>query len=344
MYIYVLNKELKRIGLIDNYVSIIWTTRYYEAGDFELYVPITDEFIDLLQMGYYLQTNNSDRTMIIETIKLDTDTENGNYMTVSGRSIESLLERRILNRRQSINTDLNTWLTNAVKYNFVSTDSDRIIDIIDVATNDVGSSIDIQAQYLGENIYEIIVENCKTYNLGFKMPFVNGKFVFTLYEGKDRTLSQKVNEPAIFSPNFENLVNTSYSYSSTNIKNAATIAGEGEGSDRKVLSIGTASGLDRYEIFVDARDVSSKVDDTTLTDAQYNAQLRNRGREKLAEYSNIQEFVGEVTNYPEYCELGDIVQVKNEFGMTATTRITEIIESDSTSGYTKIPTFDEWRI
>ena len=54
MYIYVLDKTLKRIGLIDNYVSLIWTTRYYTYGDFELYLPVTTEFIELLQIGYYL--------------------------------------------------------------------------------------------------------------------------------------------------------------------------------------------------------------------------------------------------------------------------------------------------
>ncbi|WP_442969754.1 Gp37-like protein [Robinsoniella sp. KNHs210] len=34
MKIYVFNKDLDTIGLIDNYQSVIWTTRFFDTGDF----------------------------------------------------------------------------------------------------------------------------------------------------------------------------------------------------------------------------------------------------------------------------------------------------------------------
>ena len=39
MDLYILNKNFEKIGLIDTYESVIWTTRYYTYGDFELYIP-----------------------------------------------------------------------------------------------------------------------------------------------------------------------------------------------------------------------------------------------------------------------------------------------------------------
>lgn len=344
MYIYVLDKSLKKIGLIDNYVSLIWTTRYYEAGDFELYVPVEQRFIDLLQIGYYLQIESSEYTMIVESINLKTDVENGNYMTVSGRSAESILSRRIVaNRVNTNNTQVEMLANYLIEWNITDpiVEKDlRKINEVAVASETKGFAETVEGQYFGDNVYDIIVQNCQAYGYGFKMPLINGKFTFEMYAGVDRTRSQKDNLPAVFSSEFENLVNTEYTYDTQELKNVALVAGEGEGAARKTAFSGTVSGLERREMYVDARDLSSE----GTTSSKYTSILKNRGKEKLSEAEAFPEYVGEVISFPEYCGLGDIVEVKNEFGMTATARITEIIESDSTSGHTRIPTFDEWSV
>lgn len=344
MYIYVLDKSLKKIGLIDNYVSLIWTTRYYEAGDFELYVPVEQQFIDLLQIGYYLQIESSEYTMIVESINLKTDVENGNYMTISGRSAESILSRRIVASRITTNeTSIESFANYLIEWNVTDpiVEKDlRKINEVAISSETKGFSETVEGQYFGDNVYDIIVQNCQAYGYGFKMPLINGKFTFEMYAGVDRTRSQKDNLPAVFSSEFENLVNTEYTYDTQELKNVALVAGEGEGAARKTAFSGNTSGLERREMYVDARDLSSE----GITSSKYTSILKNRGKEKLAETEAFPEYVGEVISFPEYCGLGDIVEVKNEFGMTATARITEIIESDSTSGHTRIPTFDEWSV
>lgn len=344
MYIHVLDKSLKKIGLIDNYVSLIWTTRYYEAGDFELYVPVEQQFIDLLQIGYYLQIESSEYTMIVESINLKTDVENGNYMTVSGRSAESILSRRIVaNRVNTNNAQVEMFANYLIEWNITDpiVEKDlRKINEVAVASETKGFAETVEGQYFGDNVYDIIVQNCQAYGYGFKMPLINGKFTFEMYAGVDRTRSQKDNLPAVFSSEFENLVNTEYTYDTQELKNVALVAGEGEGAARKTAFSGTVSGLERRETYVDARDLSSE----GTTSSKYTSILKNRGKEKLAETEAFPKYVGEVISFPEYCGLGDIVEVKNEFGMTATARIIEIIESDSTSGHTRIPTFDEWSV
>lgn len=150
----------------------------------------------------------------------------------------------------------------------------------------------------------------------------------------------------IFSPDFENLLTSDYTESDLDTKNFALVAGEGEGVDRKVTTVGdsTLSGMDRIEAYVDARDVSSNTDGGTLTPAQYTAQLQSRGLERLAEFKPVKIFEGEVeaqTNfiYGEDYFLGDKVQVINEYGIGASARIVEIIDAEDGEGRTVVPTF-----
>lgn len=128
-----------------------------------------------------------------------------------------------------------------------------------------------------------------------------------------------------------------------NYANTALIAGDGEGNQRKRQAIGTASGLDRYEIYVDARDISTNAEEP-ITDDEYNELLIQRGIEKLSECEIIIAFEGDVEtqNTFENWNVGDIVQITNEYGISAKSRITGLIESDDTTGYCVIPTFSEW--
>ena len=52
--VYVLDKNLNLIGIIDTYSSLIWANRYKEDGDCELYVEATTENFNLLKKNYYL--------------------------------------------------------------------------------------------------------------------------------------------------------------------------------------------------------------------------------------------------------------------------------------------------
>ena len=46
MDLMVLNTNLDAIAVVDTYESFIWTDRYYEYGDFELYAPMRTEVLE----------------------------------------------------------------------------------------------------------------------------------------------------------------------------------------------------------------------------------------------------------------------------------------------------------
>lgn len=82
------------IAVLTDYISIVWTDRYYDEGDFELILPLTKENMDIYTPDNYIICNQSDKVMIIEKVVTSTSAE-GYKMKVSGRSAESLLRRRV---------------------------------------------------------------------------------------------------------------------------------------------------------------------------------------------------------------------------------------------------------
>lgn len=349
MDLLVLNKSLDVIAIVDVYESIIWTERYYEYGDFELYTAMTQDILNYIKTDNYIQRVGSDRVMIIEEIKIDTDSETGNHITITGRSLESILDRRVVWSQTTISGNLQNGLKKLINENIISpSKEERKISnfIFKDSTDSQITGLTVEAQYTGDNLYDVISKVCEEKSIGFKVSLnENKQFVFELYAGADRSYEQTNYPYVVFSPNFDNIINSNYLESKENLKNVALVGGEGEGTARKYLAIGNTSGLDRRELFVDARDISSEGEDgQTLTTEQYNELLKQRGNEYLADYTDLVSFEGAVeTNimYKYGVDFfdGDIVQIANEYGHEAKVRILEVVISENEEGNSVYPTF-----
>lgn len=340
MDIYVLNKALTPIAIVDSYESLIWTTRYYSPGDFELYLPANDNILSVLQIGNYLQRYDNDRIMIIEKIEIKTDVENGNYLIVTGRSAESILARRIVWMQTNLNGKAEQGIRRLINENIISPNI-AARKISNFKLGDLQNySETIRLQSTGDSLEKVINEICTANKWGWKITLDKDKnFVFNVYKG--------VNNGVTFSPEFDNLINSNYQYDNSESANVALVAGEGEGTARRTQVVGSNEGIDRREIYVDARDVSSNTDE--ISESQYNELLTQRGIEKLNEAASKESFESEVEydmtyHYKTDYNIGDIITVENEYGITAKSRILEIIESDDTSGYKVIPTFEDWSV
>ena len=68
--VYLLNKNLELVYIIDTYKSCIWANRYVEIGDCELYVPATYDLFTALKIGYYLIRQNDEMVCRIKKIEL----------------------------------------------------------------------------------------------------------------------------------------------------------------------------------------------------------------------------------------------------------------------------------
>lgn len=346
MNYYLLDKNLNYVMVIEDYRSFIWSTRYNVPGDFELYAPASSKLLKSAKRGYYI-IRDTDRThaMIIENIRVNTDIENGDYITITGRDLKSILNRRIIWSQTVVNGNVETVCRSLVTENAISPTIDaRAISRLTLGDT-IGITDTIKTQYTGDNLGETISAISQTFGLGYDvlLDIENGLFEFVMLKGENRTYAQNVNPVIVFSNNFDNLLTTDYEMNSEEYKNVALIAGEGEGTSRKVCSVGSYTDLDRYELYVDARDISSNNGEIAYAD--YIELLADKGREELAETVITESIAGEVeTNYTYKVNIdyfiGDIVEVINEYGVSMQPRITEIIECNDENGFTCIPTFE----
>lgn len=348
MDIYVLNKSFEKVGIIDEYNSLIWTTRYYSAGDFELYIRATAAMFELLQEDYYLQRLDDERLMIIENVQLQTSAENGDYIIVSGRSVESILSRRIIwNQTILLDTAENAIRKVITDNCIMPQDLNRIIGALRLSAAN-GFTETIGQQVTGDNIAEWLETTCRQYGYGWKIVLENNMLVFYLFKGANRTFDNTDGNPfVVFSPKFDNLINSNYLRNKQTYKNTALVHGEGEGTARISASVGSSADLNRYEMYVDARDISSN--DGEISAAEYRNMLIERGIQKFAENQVTEGFDGEIDadgifKYKQDFNIGDIVQIENEYGIKATSRIIEIIENEDESGRRIVPTLEKWEI
>ena len=277
----ILDKNLIKTFTIDTYKSLIWTERYNQYGDFEVQIPIdessfskklleTNEAGETIWMDCYASIQGSDNLMFLEQFRITDNPENdGKLLVITGRSLESILMRRIIWGLKILNDTLQNGIQSLLNDAIISpSDENRRIDNFTfLASIDPAiTSLNLVAQYTGDNLYDVITSICSKNKLGFKVVFddQSGNFVFSLYAGKDHSYDQDVNPYVIFSYKYENLLNSDYLESNGFYKNVVLVAGEGNGSIKKYVSVGEASGLDRREMFTDAGSIRSNSSGFTI--------------------------------------------------------------------------------
>ena len=352
MDLYVMSTSFDILAVVDDYKSLIWTDRYDAAGDFELYLSAYSESLAYLKPDNYLISPNSDRIMIIESIDLSSDVDSGSSATITGRSLESILDRRIVWNQTRIQGNLQNGIQGLLNDAIISpTDPNRKISnfSFQASTDPAVTGLNADAQFTGDDLLGAISDLCSAASIGFRitMPTV-GQFLFQLYAGANRSYTQNANPFVVFSNKFENLLNSSYLRNKTPHKTVVLVGGEGEGGDRKFAPVGRATeqtGMERREIFKDARDLSSNVNGTDIPYHDYILMLMQRGYETLAEWTGVEMFEGEAASdntmyvYGEDFYMGDIVQIANEYGLGSASRVTEYIISISSTERKMYPTF-----
>jgi len=266
MNIYVLDRELALAGIIDNYKSLIWANRYRETGDCELYLPATTEALALLRKDYYLIRDDDDMVCRIQKIELTTSPEEGNYLAVYGYDTKKLLDQRIVWETTTVDGKAETFLRKLVTKAAITPSiperamtkpgGGALLTLGPAAgLKDVASE---QVSY--KNVGEKIREYCQRYGWGYRTTLNDDHLEFELYKGTDRS------DWLVFSEDYENLAATKYTEDETHMGNVALVAGIGEGPDRQKTTSGAAESLERYEQYVDAKDLSNELTFEELDD------------------------------------------------------------------------------
>lgn len=327
---YVLDKNYQRIGIIDTFTSLMWCKRYYEIGGLDLQIEATEEKLALLEMGNYIVREDDDCVFRIESREIETKDNGENFIIIGGVDCKAILSQRIIEKTVSCRGLVRDYISQMIIENVISPVlTARRIPNFQIVDNELITDVIIQ-QTTYNIISDKITELCRAFLLGWRVYLEDGIFKFTLYKGEDK--SHRVE----FSIDNDNLISTKTIDDSTEFKNSALIAGEGEGEARATVWIGGEYGLDRYETFIDESSSSDGMEQI-----QYLNQLKSKGFEELAKNHRVLTFEGEIdasnSRYKIDYDLGDVIKIKNELGLESNARITEVIETWDGDGYTVEP-------
>ena len=355
MDIYVLNGLNGIVGIVDSYESVIWVTQYFGQGEFQLVTAGNSAMLNLLQPKRLLVRSEDisangtyKNVMMIKKVKLSHDMEKGWVLTVTGKGLKSMVGQRVIWNQDNITGNAETGIRRVIADNIINPDdAERKINNFRLESQAQGFTETFDLQCFGQNLADWVETVCNMVGFGWDVYISNGKYNFTLYKGTDRTYNQQVVPPVVFSSQFDNLISSIYTFNLEGYQNAALVGGEGEGTSQRRAIIGTASGLDRYEAYIDGSDVSSNGE--IITEETYLAMLRDYGQSMIDKTAYVEKFESSIDPNGLYLInrdyfLGDLVQIENEAGIKAAPRITEIIYSEDSGGVSVVPTFSNWEV
>lgn len=371
---YTLNRNFIRQNVIDGFLSIIWTERYYGDSEVELVVPATSEMIKKLPKGIFLSLTGADEVMILETMNI----EDGK-LKLTGISLLPWMNNRFV--RTSNKHEENHWVLEggpagwalwAIIYYMCVAGSPYLNGTISTgisnpqqlaipglglkAYDTSGQNIKIDVPY--GPVYDAMREIAVSAEIGMQITLESATessyfLGFRSYKGLDRTSRQTINPIVRFSPQMESFTDIKELQSIAALKTLVyTFAPQLAEADRALATIpgeakltGTQyTGFDLRALLV-LTDISSET--ISVADVP-NAQvlqdlLMMRAQIALRENHFIVAVDGEIvpTNQFKYgvdYNLGDIIEVQGNSEVVQTVRVTEYIRAQDEAGERAYPT------
>lgn len=321
----IIDMDFNLLGEIDNYESLQFTRRHFRAGEFELHIAIGKRYVDQLLKDRVIFLGNQQHKagyIVSREVKLNED--GSETVIVKGPTLGGVLDRRltIADSYDRFRGAAETLMKHYVNRHIVDgVYPERKMPFF-ICAPDQARGIETPWQTRYEPLDHVITEIANWCELGWQvsLDFDTKKWVFDVRTGRDLTVDQSVNPPVIFSRGFDNVSSQQFIDSDASYRNVGYAGGPGEEEDQTVLVIGTASGFDRREVYLDASEAADA------------AEIAELGEVKLAGYRQIKTFDGKVIDtgsfiYEQDWDLGDIVTLQNlDWGLQSNTRIIEVRE------------------
>ena len=340
----IINTDFELLGIITNYESLICVWNYYECGTFELTINKNKTNTDKLKKDNMIIVNKrDDKILIIDKIVITTN-KNSKTLKVTGTCIKGITKRRIIatNGYDRVTED---YAENIQKHYIKKHMIESYYDSIRATERDISWVKIAPTQNRGiktvwqarlTNLHDELKHISEDTGLGW-YGYLNRTekcIYFDSLEGTDRTINQTESSSTheelsglihqhleqfthgelegkrkhpyiIFSEKKKNLLEGKTTDDNTNYKNVGYCAGKGENEDRLITVIGTATGFDRREIFIDLNNIEDP------------DELNQEGQKKLDTYKIIQSIEGKVYQIPNMewekdFFLGDIVTLESD--------------------------------
>lgn len=356
--------------ILHGFSNVTWIERYRDAGEFTFEAPISSGLKDLLPIGTFITHKDSLEIMIVEDQEIN-ETADGGSIKITGRGLETWLYNRVvganfgsLANHQSpvpvvwvskipdyytLNKDY-AWaqamqlFNEHVSINNLVDDNDTFpyLDMFSIAFGGRQATRKVDR---GLTLYEAIVNLLAIQNFGIRVirPSVGSGMPnqddTTLLVHKGNDLSASV----VFS--YDGDIETAdYLWSNRAFKNYAYVRSTWfeTYTDNKFSA---AENLRRY-IYVDAKDLDDQYNAAPGGSTQTNIliDMMNRAQDELEICKNTNLMKVDVRKqqisyqYRKDYNVGDLVNVRGNYGQHAIMRVTEHAEIEDANGEQSYPT------
>lgn len=363
---------------VDEFVSAIWTERYTSAGEMQLVMRPTPEWISALAPGTFVGLVGSKDVMIVETHSI----ENG-LLTIAGRDLLTFLDERMVWFRNpdSSSEDL------IVDYSATDTPGHFLADVVNKMViapaaipttalnldwaNDkipglVLGAVDLSgtAQRLTIPIgplYSGLQGLADQFGVGIALyldsasPITGYVLKFTTYQGRDLTSDQTVNPLVRLSPDLDTLSDVKEINSISGYKNVAYVYYNGsitthyadptapipEGFARRVMVVDPEGEPVGHKFTVQAG--INTYSGYTVDASDIAAFRAQAAKDALANHNYIHAVDGQTSPISEYkygtdYKMGDILELESFMGTLSKARVTEYVRSQDSNGERAYPT------
>lgn len=322
--------SLKPFALIEP--SQCWfEVSYYEAGEFEIYAPVTSNNLNALKNGNYVKIPNLPYIWVIKNITYTFNSEGAKVIDAKGFEAKWILHYRyVLDPINSYSTLLTT-LSNLFTDNVFIAHWDearriRTINFASPPSPQLQFAIE-SIQIPREDLFKIFHDLLKTNKCGFYTTYqyvnnIGDSIIINPFEGRNLTgksitynqgteYERTINSEGIllFSQSMDNLITADYFESSEEKKTFCRVVSSFTEKNSNDENINVdypydydqgATGIDRIELVINSNISTKYVDnngderETTPTSDLYQSWQREEARNKLAECIIKKEFKGDI--------------------------------------------------
>jgi hypothetical protein len=368
MELLTLDANYQPAELIERYNSLLWTERYVDTGDFQLVTSDIERMLALLPLESCVTIRESTVPMLVEARKIQKDSKGVPLLTVTGRSFESVLERRAAAMTAVAGGPRVAWIEereepsdaayHAIRKTIGDTKSRvrTLLPAVNLAPiSPMNSPLDVlpmvdqplpadyspgtsnKFEIKPGNLYTTVIELVNVNHHGIKAvrpELGSNQVTIEIVNGADLT------HEVVFDAKFDQFDDATYLLSYMGSTNKAYVYSKTSNSqiDKNTYAVPSdePNGLKRRVLYLD---ISSE-EGTDSPEAR-----RIRGLMELYKYNATALFDGAVaqqveTGYNRDYFLGDIIRLDGEYGLSENVRVSEFIRSDDNTGSKAYPTFE----
>ena len=339
------NRSLVAQGIIDLTTSILWERRFYEAGYFEIHVPMNDNSIALLQKDNFIMRSDSAETGIIIYVRKRSDGKSKDEITVIGRFLSYLMHGHIIKQDTTLSGNVETIMRSLVTSTNLQVSGLTLGELC-------GTTKTVEYAVKYADLHDTLCELAKLSGVGFRIRLDpnSGVMYFECYEPTNHSAEQTTNPAVIFSPDYDTAYGgAEYVEDDTKTVNAVVVRYSGEYGEVVVdYNPQSVTGIDKHQIAIEITspvtttdESNEKVLDREATEEKLLEEAKKKIKKKVKKLSVPVADSGSFTYKTDF-DIGDIVTLQYApFGVNMTRRIHKISENYTQNEVQIIPDMGE---